>query len=211
MINERWYRPGGMGVVPRCLQGCPIWMRNENLQILQILSPIRFSSSRWSIHYPISRIGSISSCLLHMSHTNIWEDSSKMIKTVMMESFLPLESVRLGRFIRHVKEPHSDYHDPECEVGPQIIVNFQDDYCDNKKRSQKEDQIWKVSSLLTRLASAARTKQTGFSTQIETKQTKTYQLANSGEWFKNAIRDPKLKEWIMESINQGDAVYLVVG
>lgn len=110
-----------------------------------------------------------------------------------------------------MKEPQSDYHDPECEFEPQIIVNSQADYYDSKVRNQAENQGISISALFTRLASAARKKQIQDFNRAETKQTKTYQLANSGQWFQSTIGGSKLREWITQSIKDGENVYLVVG
>lgn len=39
----------------------------------------------------------------------------------------------------------------------------------------------------------------------------TYQLDNSGTWFKEAVESDTIREWIKESIDQGDDIYVVVG
>src|SRR5436853_4974412 len=44
-----------------------------------------------------------------------------------------------------------------------------------------------------------------------TGQVTTYQLDNSGAWFREAIKKPTTREWIEESIEQGDDIYVVVG
>lgn len=66
-------------------------------------------------------------------------------------------------------------------------------------------------AMLTSLVSASRTKRNNAYTQISTDQVKTYQLSNSGLWFKSAVKSEAVHGWINESIEQGDDIYVVVG
>lgn len=40
---------------------------------------------------------------------------------LIWQSFLPLESVKLGRLVTNPEEPHQDYWDPTSDQTPEII------------------------------------------------------------------------------------------
>ena len=66
-------------------------------------------------------------------------------------------------------------------------------------------------SLLTRLVSASHTKRSKTFTEVTTDRVTTYQLSNSGLWFKNAVKTKVTWEWIEQAVAQGDSIYVVVG
>ena len=130
-----------------------------------------------------------------------------MPSTVIQRNFLPLSSVQLGRFVLNVDEPHSDYQDPSSDVISSTITNPHTGY----NRVQRDASGGGLAATLTRLVSASRRKHNSGFTQVASEQVLTYQLNNSGLWFKRAIADKDLRQWIIEAIQNGDDVYMIVG
>ena len=130
-----------------------------------------------------------------------------MPSTVLQRTFLPLESVQLGRFVLNIDEPQSDYIDPACDTSADVITNPQFHYSAVQQSATNKD----FTAKLARLASASRSKRNGVSTKVVSDRVTTYQLSNSGQWFKRAIIDEKLRRWIVEAIEQGDNIYMIVG
>ncbi|PTB38642.1 hypothetical protein M441DRAFT_236417 [Trichoderma asperellum CBS 433.97] len=126
---------------------------------------------------------------------------------VLRQSFLPLDSVRLGRLVLNVEEPQQDYFDAPCDNAVEPLIKPHIRY--NEVQHTAADQ--KFASILTRLVSASRTKRNKTYTQVTTDRAMTYQLRNSGLWFKNALQDESTRKWLEEAIDQGDDVYLIVG
>lgn len=128
--------------------------------------------------------------------------------TLIRHEFLPVDSVRLGRLVRNVDEPQSDYLDPDCDLHPEsVIVKPHLGYEEMQENTTDKT----FTAVLTRLVSATRTKRNKMYTQVTTDRVTTYQLGNSGSWFKAAIKTEATREWVKESIDQGDDTYLVVG
>jgi len=126
---------------------------------------------------------------------------------LIRHTFLPVESIRLGRFVRNLDEPQSDYFDPDCGLHQEPIVKSHVHYDELQQRGTDKS----LTVLLTSLVSASWTKRRKWYTQVTTDRVTTYQLDNSGAWFKAAIKIEATREWITESIDQGDDVYIVVG
>lgn len=129
-----------------------------------------------------------------------------MPSTVTQQTLLPLKSVQLGRFVLNVDEPLADYFDP-ADVNANAITNPQTHYSAVQKRTADIN----FTATLTRLASASHSKRNNVSTRIVSDRVTTYQLDNSGLWFKKAIADEQLRQWIGEAIEHGDDTYMVVG
>jgi len=127
--------------------------------------------------------------------------------TLVRHTFLPLESIQLGRLVRNVDEPQSEYLDPDLAIRLEPIVKPYHRY----QEAQQDKTQGNFGILLTSLASASRTRRNKRYTHVATDRVTTYQLDNSGSWFKAAIQTEKTRQWIQESIDQGDDVFLVVG
>jgi hypothetical protein len=120
---------------------------------------------------------------------------------------LAIESIRLGRLVRNLDEPQSDYLDPDCQPRREPIIKPHLQYGELQQTAADKN----LAALITRLLSASWTKRRKEYTQVNTGQVTTYQLDNSGAWLKEAVKMQTTREWIKESINQGDDIYLVVG
>ncbi|KAJ5711930.1 hypothetical protein N7488_006086 [Penicillium malachiteum] len=117
--------------------------------------------------------------------------------SIPQRTFLPPESIRLGRFVRDIEEPSSDFLDPDIGVSEDnIVLQSHVDY--SEVLHQSKERTFKA--MLTSLVSASRSKNNKFRTQIHTDQMNTYQLSNSGTWFRSAVNQ-----------YSGDDMYVVVG
>lgn len=47
--------------------------------------------------------------------------------------------------------------------------------------------------------------------QVSTNQVRTYQLRNSGLWFKSMLKSDSAREWIEAAVHDGDDIFVVVG
>jgi hypothetical protein len=126
---------------------------------------------------------------------------------LVWQSFLPLESIKLGRLVLNLDEPHQDYWDPTCDLTPEILKRPQLRYLDVQSNATNKG----FTAELTSLASASRSKQKTRLAAVTTEQSTVYQLANSGQWFKASLKDQGTRKWIEEVIGTGDGVYVVVG
>lgn len=106
-----------------------------------------------------------------------------------------------------MEEPQQDFFDPLNQNSQEPLVRHHEQYGAVKDTGKDRN----FSSLLTRLVTAACVKRTRISTQIATERATTYQLNNSGEWFRNAPREASTRQWTEQAIEQGDDVYLIVG
>lgn len=122
-------------------------------------------------------------------------------------TFLPVRSIRLGRFVRNLDEPQSEYLDPNSDTPLQPIVNHHLNYGEVQQNAAGKN----FSALLTSLVSTSWTKRRKQHIYITTGRVTTYQLDNSGMWFKEAVKPQTTREWVKESIDLGDDIYMVVG
>jgi hypothetical protein len=129
-----------------------------------------------------------------------------MVTFVLGQSLLPLDSLKIGRFIVNLDEPQADYFDPDCEP-PKILVAPQLQY--RMKVEDGADRSLDVS--LLQLVSAARSKRKNLSSQVSADRVLTYKLDRSTDWFRDAIKLQGTRAWMEEALSQGDGVYLVVG
>ncbi|KAJ5101294.1 hypothetical protein NUU61_003516 [Penicillium alfredii] len=126
---------------------------------------------------------------------------------VLGTPFFPLESVRLGRLVLNIKEPQQDYFDPPCQRSEDASVQEHEGYGGVDNTGSNRDFV----SLLTRLVAASHIKRMRTSTQVSTPRARTYQLRNSGVWFRRALEAEATRDWVEEAVDQGDEVYLIVG
>ncbi|KAJ5096689.1 hypothetical protein N7456_007410 [Penicillium angulare] len=131
-----------------------------------------------------------------------------MTFSIVQRTFLAPESIRLGRFVRNIEDPNSDFLDPDLGVPAEsLIVQSHLDYSEVQHNSKERT----FKATLTSLISASRAKSKNFRTHVQTDQLKTYQLSNSGPWFRSAIQSTATRDWIREAIDYGDDMYVVVG
>ena len=114
---------------------------------------------------------------------------------------LPTDSVQLGRLIRNPLYPHEDYHYPfdDDEEQPKSIVTSQTKFQELIASSRS-------ASLRARLGLSS----TG-AIAATASGSRTYQLDNSGEWFRKACKTKGTREWILQGTKDGARMYLTVG
>ncbi|KAF9770347.1 hypothetical protein IL306_012125 [Fusarium sp. DS 682] len=130
-----------------------------------------------------------------------------MVTTVVPSSFfLPLESVRLGRFIKNINHPHEGYHEPPTGGVPQAIVtpfSFPSQNPQNKKTE--------FGSALTSLISAGFSKRLQSQVHLAPARGNNYCLDNSDAWFDKAVSLPETRKWIEKAALCGHKIYIIVG
>jgi len=127
--------------------------------------------------------------------------------TFIHRTFLPVQSVRLGRFVRNRDEPQSEYLDPDSNTPLQPIINPHLSYGEVQQHAAGKN----FSAFLTSLVSSSWTKTRKQYTHVTTSRVTTYQLDNAGLWFKEAVKPQTTREWVRESIDLGNDIYMVVG
>jgi hypothetical protein len=130
-----------------------------------------------------------------------------MTTVLLSQIFIPLSSIKLGRFVTSVDHPHQDYHDPAYNPAPtaSIIARAQYDGLGNEARTSG------FSTALTSLLSSGFSKSAKSTIRIVTDRIQTYLLPNSSQWFKEATAAAETRQWIERAIDQGDDIFYVIG
>jgi hypothetical protein len=130
-----------------------------------------------------------------------------MTTILLSQIFIPLNSIKLGRFVTSVDHPHQDYHDPAYNPPPvaSIITRAQYDGLGHESRSSG------FSSALTSLLSSGFSKMAKSTIRIESDRIQTYLLPNSSQWFKESTAAAKTRQWLERAIDQGDDIFFVIG
>lgn len=120
--------------------------------------------------------------------------------------FLPLGSVKLGRFITNIDQPHESYHEPPSAEAPKsIVAEFL--FTSNNQNSSNAS----FGSTLTSLMSAGFSKRTKSKIHIAPAHGTNYSLDNSEAWFDKAVSLSDTRRWIEKAALRGDNVYMIVG
>lgn len=128
-------------------------------------------------------------------------------RALLQNSLLPLESVKLGRLVLNAKNPQQDYLDPLDSV-PESTVKPQESFHETLNSSKNV----KLRSRLTALLAVGYENRDANSASLSAIQATTYQLANSGAWFRKACAKQETRSWFEGAIEENDSdVYLVVG
>jgi hypothetical protein len=126
---------------------------------------------------------------------------------VFPQFFLPLTSIKLGRFVTSVIHPHQDYHDAPLPNPPTPIITLRENYTGLQNEGTRSN----LSTALTSLLSSAFSKRAHGRTRITTTQVKTYTLENSSQLFQEALEIESTRKWIEKAIDDGDDIYFIVG
>lgn len=120
--------------------------------------------------------------------------------------FLPLKSVRLGRFIKNINHPHEGYYEPPTiDIPEAIVAQF------SVSSLHQQNSYTQFGSTLTSIISA------GFSKRLQSEINLTpacgsnYSLDNSDAWFDKAVRLPETRKWIEKAALRGHKIYIIVG
>ncbi|KAF5616434.1 hypothetical protein F25303_13525 [Fusarium sp. NRRL 25303] len=130
-----------------------------------------------------------------------------MVATVIPSAFfLPLKSVRLGRFIKNVGHPHEGYHEPPTIDVPEAIVSKF-----SFSSSNQQNRTTRFESALTSLMSAGFSKRLQSEVHLAPAYGSNYSLDNSDAWFDKAVSLPDTRKWIENAALRGHKVYIIVG
>ncbi|KAI5838509.1 hypothetical protein DFP73DRAFT_564288 [Morchella snyderi] len=122
-------------------------------------------------------------------------------------SLLPLNAIKLGRFILSIKDPHEDYADPSTPTPPETIKNLQRNFTELRTSSN----AFKLRGRLTQLLSASYEHQSKHQIDLSATVAYTYALCNSSAWFKAACAQHSIRRWLQTAIEDGETVYMVTG
>ncbi|KAH6985403.1 hypothetical protein EDB80DRAFT_225835 [Ilyonectria destructans] len=130
-----------------------------------------------------------------------------MVATVIPSSFfLPLESVRLGRFIKNIDQPHEGYYEPLTADVPKAIVT-QFSFSSLNQQNSKT----RFGSALTSLISAGFSKRLRSHIHVAPARGINYSLDNSDAWFDKVVSMPDTRKWIEKAALRSDKIYIIVG
>lgn len=126
---------------------------------------------------------------------------------LLPQTFLPLDSVKLGRLVLHLENPQSDYLDlGEVQPNDKIIKSYVQ--FDGQESNTTNEGF---GALLAHLLAASHSKRRGTHIHLTTEKVTTYLMTNSGQWFMEAVRDDNKRRWIERAHEQGDDIYFVAG
>ncbi|RKK82833.1 hypothetical protein BFJ68_g17508 [Fusarium oxysporum] len=130
-----------------------------------------------------------------------------MVATVIPSAFfLPLKSVRLGRFIKNIGHPHEGYYEPPTIDVPEAIVSkFSFSSLNQQNRKTRFE------SALTSLMSAGFSKRLQSEVHLAPACGSNYSLDNSDAWFDKAVTLPDTRKWIENAALRGHKIYIIVG
>ncbi|KAI0109670.1 hypothetical protein GGR51DRAFT_512373 [Nemania sp. FL0031] len=125
------------------------------------------------------------------------------VNVIPEQILLPLQSVKLGRFVTNFDHPHQNYHDPPGSQ-PSILLS-------NRTMFTGEHLVAGGSnfgSVLASLVSAQFSKQAKLKISVTTEHVKTYTLDNSDSWFEKATRLPATQTWVERASDRPRPQYL---
>ncbi|KAI0854038.1 hypothetical protein F5Y00DRAFT_222163 [Daldinia vernicosa] len=128
------------------------------------------------------------------------------VNIVPEQTFLPLQSVTLGRLTTSYEHPHQNYHDPPASQ-PNILLSDRSTYAGEHLIGSGSN----FGSTLTSLISARFSKQTKSKIRVTADHVKTYTLDNSDSWFEEATHLPATQSWVERAIDRGYDIYMIVG
>ncbi|KAM0185995.1 hypothetical protein ACHAPI_011899 [Fusarium lateritium] len=130
-----------------------------------------------------------------------------MVATVIPSGFfLPLKSVRLGRFIKNIGHPHEGYYEPPTIDVPEAIVS-KFSFSSSNQQNRKS----RFESPLTSLMSAWFSKRLQSEVHLAPASGSNYSLDNSDAWFDKAVSLPDTRRWIENAALRGHKIYIIVG
>ncbi|KAH7000664.1 hypothetical protein EDB80DRAFT_582247 [Ilyonectria destructans] len=130
---------------------------------------------------------------------------------LLPQCLLPITSIRLGRFIVRVDDPHlSPFHDPKIEVKPDSGIS--ESTFLNYDGDQHASSGNKFAAGLPSLLNGSVTRKTGRSCAVSADSVTIRQLTNPVAQFKEAVKDDAARKWFEERKDEGCGdFYFVVG
>lgn len=129
-------------------------------------------------------------------------------RALIQNSLLHIDTVKLGRLVLNAKHPQQAFYDP-FDSPPEFTVKQQDNFQGTLSLSKNSQ----LRSRLTALLLVSYENRDANAITLAATQAKTYQLLNSGAWFRKACSSAETRQWFEDAIGDGDGsnVYLVVG
>lgn len=128
-------------------------------------------------------------------------------RALLQNNLLPLDSVKLGRLVLNARNPQQDYLDPLDSI-PEATIKPQEKFHETLNSSKNVKLRYRLTALIT---TSFETRDTS-STTLSAVQATTYQLTNSGAWFRKACAKQETRSWFEGVIEDSDSdVYLVTG
>ncbi|KAG7403690.1 hypothetical protein Forpe1208_v016359 [Fusarium oxysporum f. sp. rapae] len=130
-----------------------------------------------------------------------------MVTTVIPSAFfLPLNSVRLGRFIQNIGHPHKGFYEPPTTDVPEAIMSTL-----SFSSLNQQNRRTRFESALTSLMSAEFSKRLQSEVYLAPACGSNYSLDNSDAWFDKAVSLPETRKRIEYAALRGQKVYIIVG
>jgi hypothetical protein len=129
------------------------------------------------------------------------------IINTILHSPIANEMIRLGRFIRDLDDPHSEFIDPVCRFQPKAIVEHHSILDKSLQHTADKSLL----ALLTELVSASWSKGRKAAIHVTTDQVTVYQLVDLTAWINEALQGRDIRTWVKEWSDIGDDIYVVVG
>lgn len=127
--------------------------------------------------------------------------------TLIYHTFLSVESIRLGQLVWNVNESQSDYLDSDSDFHSKSVIITPHLHYKEVQQSMTDKSLI---AMLTHFMLTSCVRWNKAYTQVTTDWVTTYQLKNSGSWFKSVIKTKIAWEWIKKFIDQRDDIYVIV-
>jgi hypothetical protein len=119
---------------------------------------------------------------------------------------LPLEALKLARFVTSIDQPLESYHQPPFALPPTEIV-CESCYTERDQQGSRAN----FGASVTSLFSTAFSRRAASRVRVEPRVFKDYALENSEARFDEAVALPETREWIEKAAIRGRKIYMIVG
>ncbi|KAK4085605.1 uncharacterized protein Triagg1_595 [Trichoderma aggressivum f. europaeum] len=127
--------------------------------------------------------------------------------SVLLETLLPVNAVRLGRLVLDVRNPEQDFFEPD-ESTTKVVIAQQ---LDNFSYSSKQGASSGLHLILSTLISGQRSSENCSKIDLSSSICITRRLENSGQFFGQLCEDSKTRYWLERALRKRQDVYLVTG
>ena len=129
-------------------------------------------------------------------------------RTLLPHPLLPLESVKIGRFIVDIHNPCLySKHDPNPSYESQIRTTVREDYA----TSNQDDAGHGFKAIITSLLASNVSRRVKTDVRVEAETAKSYWLEDADRWYNEAMSKDETRSWVEETIYSDNKVYLIVG
>lgn len=132
-----------------------------------------------------------------------------MRKTWIANGLLAQNAAGLGRFVLNIEYPEQDFYSPSsAKITEENASSVE---LETFRETLTRTEGSKFHTFLTKLFSTIYSTREESTTEIESAVCKTYQLLNSGEFFRNECGVDAARKWLERAIKRRRDVYLTVG